>query len=93
MPGIFSWKPQKARINLRKHGVSFQEAMSVFADPLAITIPDPLHSYGEERFVILGLSEGFRLLVVVHTEQDEERIRLISAREADRDERRKYEQG
>jgi uncharacterized DUF497 family protein len=91
MTGIFAWNPEKARSNLRKHGISFQEAVSVFADPLSVTIPDPLHSHEEERFVLLGMSEGFRLLVVVHTDEGD-RIRLISAREADRRERRIYEE-
>lgn len=92
MPGTFRWDPAKARLNLRKHGVSFEEAASVFKDPLSITVPDPDHSYDEERFVLLGLSRHNRLLVVVHTDI-EDAIRIISAREADRQERRQYEQG
>ena len=68
------------------------EAASSFTDPLSVTIPDPDHSYDEQRFILLGLSQRNRLLVVVHTEKDET-IRLISAREAKSHERRQYEQG
>jgi uncharacterized DUF497 family protein len=88
----FEWDPGKARRNLRKHGIDFNEASTVFADTLSITIPDPDHSEDEERWVTMGLSNRQRLLVVVHTEE-EEMIRLISARTADRLERRKYEEG
>lgn len=92
MPVAFRWDPAKAQRNLQKHGVSFSEAVSVFMDPLSVTISDPDHSYDEERFVLLGLSQSNRLLIVVHTET-EDTIRIISAREADRQERRQYEQG
>jgi uncharacterized DUF497 family protein len=68
------------------------EAASSFTDPLSVTISDPDHSYDEQRFILLGLSQRNRLLVVVHTEMDEA-IRLISAREANHHERRHYEQG
>lgn len=88
----FDWDPGKARRNLRKHRIDFNEASTVFADTLSITIPDPDHSQDEERWVTMGLSNRQRLLVVVYTE-DEETIRLISARTADRLERRKYEEG
>ncbi len=88
----FEWDPSKARRNLRKHGIDFNEASTVFADTLSITIPDPDHSEDEECWVTMGLSNRQRLLVVVHTEE-EEMIRLISARTADRLERRKYEEG
>lgn len=88
----FEWDPGKARRNLRKHGIDFNEASTVFADTLSITIPDPDHSEDEERWVTMGPSNRQRLLVVVHTEE-EEMIRLISARTADRLERRKYEEG
>jgi uncharacterized DUF497 family protein len=87
----FRWDPAKARTNLQKHGVSFDEAVSAFMDPLSRTIPDPDHSYDEERCVLLGISQRNRLLVVVHAETDDA-IRIISAREANRQERRKYEQ-
>ena len=88
----FGWDPGKARRNLRKHGIDFNEASTVFADTLSITIPDPDHSEDEERWVTMGLSNRHRLLVVVHTEEGET-IRLINARIADRFERRKYEEG
>jgi hypothetical protein len=91
MPIKFDWDPRKARRNLRKHGIDFDEASTVFADTLSISIPDPDHSEDEERWVTMGLSNRQRLLVVVHTE--EETIRIISARTADRLERRKYEEG
>jgi uncharacterized DUF497 family protein len=92
MPIKFDWHPTKARHNLRKHRIDFDEASTVFADTLSITIPDPVHSEDEERWVTIGLSNRHRLLVVVHTEEDET-IRVISARRADRLERRKYEEG
>jgi uncharacterized DUF497 family protein len=92
MPIKFDWDPRKARRNLRKHGIDFDEASTVFADTLSITIPDPDHSEDEERWVTMGLSNRQRLLVVVHTEEAET-VRIISARTADRLERRKYEEG
>lgn len=88
----FEWDPEKARINRQKHRVSFEEAATVFGDPLSLTIPDRVHSTDEDRFVVLGLSEIGRLLVVVHVER-EHRIRIISARVATRKERRNYEEG
>ena len=88
---LFEWDEDKARSNLRKHGVSFDEAQSVFTDQFSITIPDPEHSNEEERLLILGLSHKKRVLVVIYTERGK-RIRLISARKANRKERRKYEE-
>jgi uncharacterized protein len=87
----FEWDPYKARINFSKHGVSFEEAVSVFADPLALIIDDPRHSEAEERFVLLGQSAWQRWLVVMFTERGDA-IRLISARKATRRERRDYEE-
>lgn len=87
----FEWDPEKARANLRKHGVSFDEAATVFLDVLSLTGDDPDHSVGEERFVTFGLSSTGRLLVVGYTERSE-RIRIISARLATRAERRLYEE-
>jgi uncharacterized protein len=92
MPLTFRWDPEKARANLQKHGVSFAEAVDAFMDPLSVTISDPDHSYDEERFILLGFSDRQRVLVVVHTETDDS-VRIISAREANRHERRQYEQG
>ena len=78
----FEWNPRKARSNVRKHGIDFDGATTVFADLLSITIPDPDHSKNEERWVIMGLSNRQRLLVVVHTEEAET-IRIISVRRAE----------
>jgi uncharacterized DUF497 family protein len=88
----FEWDNKKAARNIKKHGVSFQEASTVFGDPLAVTIHDPLHSEDEDRFVTLGESFRRRLVVVVFTERGD-RIRIISARLATRGERRDYEEG
>ena len=85
------WDPEKARTNQRKHNVTFEEAATVFTDPLSATIPDPLHSEMEERFVIIGQSIQRRLLVVVHTDQ-EDKIRIISAHLATAHERKTYEE-
>jgi hypothetical protein len=86
------WDSAKAASNLRKHGVSFEEASSVFYDPLAVTGADPDHSGGEERLITFGMSPAGQLLVVSHTERGEA-IRIISARIATRTERRIYEKG
>ena len=88
----FEWDKRKATANLRKHGVSFQEAASVFSDPLSLTIPDPDHSRGEARFLLLGVSREQRLVVASHTERGA-RIRIVSARKANRGERAQYEAG
>ena len=89
----FAWDPRKAAANLRKHGVSFLEAQTVFADDQALLIDDPEHSTTEERFVLLGMSLGQRLLVVVHGYRAADGlIRLISARKATRPERAQYEE-
>jgi hypothetical protein len=85
----FEWDGRKAAANERKHGVSFDEAMTVFADWESITIPDPDHSIGEERFLVIGLSARDRLLVVSHADRGDN-TRIISARRADAHERRKY---
>lgn len=87
----FSWDDRKAVANLRKHKVSFVEASSVFDDSLAITYPDSEHSAGEVRYVTFGLSSSGRVLVVSHTETNNG-LRVISARKADRAERKIYEQ-
>jgi uncharacterized DUF497 family protein len=88
----FEWDKDKAKRNIKKHGVSFDEAMTVFADPLSLTIHDPEHSDQEDRYVILGESNRRRLLVVVFTDRDE-RIRIITASVATRQERKNYEEG
>jgi uncharacterized DUF497 family protein len=89
---IFEWNSEKAQSNLAKHEVSFQEASTVFADPLSETFNDPDHSDREQRFIIIGHSENNRLLFVSHTDNGEI-VRIISAREATRTERKQYEQG
>ncbi|OGF56874.1 MAG: hypothetical protein A2Z21_08860 [Candidatus Fraserbacteria bacterium RBG_16_55_9] len=88
----FEWDGKKTKHNLKKHGVSFEEAATVFGDSLSLTIEDPLHSKSEERFVIIGESVRRRILVVVHTERGDN-IRIISARRATRRERETYEEG
>jgi uncharacterized DUF497 family protein len=87
---LFEWDPNKAAQNIRKHGVSFEEAATAFGDPLSITIFDPLHSIDEDRFVLIGMSNRNRLLVVVHTDRND-RIRIISARKATKKEKKQYE--
>ena len=89
---IFEWDSSKASENLKKHRVSFEEAVTAFGDALSLTIRDPLHSEGEERFVLVGITNRQRLVVVVHAEK-RGRIRLISARLATRAEKRSHEQG
>jgi uncharacterized DUF497 family protein len=88
----FSWNPKKAAANLKKHGVSFEEASTVFHDTLSVTGSDPDHSGEEQRFVTFGNSSEDRLLVVAHTDEGET-IRMISARLVTRQERRIYEEG
>ena len=88
----FEWNPGKAASNLAKHGVPFEEAISVFGDPLATTVLDPDHSTSEERLLTTGLSRGQRVLIVWHTELGDV-IRIIGAREATPQERRTYESG
>jgi uncharacterized protein len=88
----FEWDESKAAVNLSKHGVAFEEAKTVFNDPLYIDFYDPDHSYDEHRYLILGESQQGRLLLVSYTERSNV-IRLISAREATRTERKVYEEG
>ena len=87
----FEWDPGKARQNLRKHRVSFQEAATVFGDPLAVTYPDPDHSTSEQRFVTVGMSGTGRVLIVAHADRGES-IRIISARKTTQREREHYEE-
>ncbi len=86
----FTWDPRKAASNKKKHGVSFEEAATVFGDPLALAVEDAVEP---ERTLLLGMSERLRVLVVVHVELADETIRLISARRATSHERRRYEEG
>jgi uncharacterized DUF497 family protein len=87
----FTWDPNKAAANLKKHGVDFREAATAFDDPLSTTFPDEEHSSSEPRFVTVGMSARGQVLVVVHADADEG-IRIISARETTRAERTFYEE-
>jgi len=86
----FEWDTQKAKSNIEKHGVFFEEASTVFRNTLSLTIDDPLHSTDEVRMVQIGISHKDRFLVVVHTERGDN-IRIISARKATKNERANYE--
>lgn len=88
----FEWDPGKAESNLRKHGVSFQEAATTFGDPLSVTVPDPRHSQEEERYFLFGRSGRGRYLAVMHTERHS-KVRIVSARLMTAKERREYEDG
>jgi hypothetical protein len=87
---IFEWDPGKATQNARRHRVTFDEASTVFGDPLALLMPDPDHSEDEQRYLLLGMSAHPRLLVIAFSDRPP-RTRLISARRATRRERRRYE--
>lgn len=86
----FEWDEEKSQINFKKHDIGFEEAKTVFGDPWAITIQDPLHSESEERFMTIGISSKDRIIVVIHTERHSN-IRIISSRKAARSERKTYE--
>ena len=88
---VFEWDPKKENVNVRKHRVSFEEASSVFGDPLSLLMPDPAHSVDENRYILLGMSNLRKLLVVAFAERPP-RTRLITARQATRQERRHYEE-
>lgn len=87
----FEWDPAKARANQKKHQVSFGDAATVFREPLSITIYDPDHSQEEDRFLTIGFSASGQLLMIAHTERSDQ-IRIISARELTRAERKVYEE-
>jgi uncharacterized DUF497 family protein len=88
----FEWDERKNRSNRRKHGVSFEEARTAFLDDNARVIPDPDHSEGEERFVLIGLSVSLRVLIVCHCyRQTDEIVRIVSARRADQNEIKQYQ--
>jgi uncharacterized DUF497 family protein len=91
MAYVFEWDPRKATENLLKHGISFDEAMTVFGDPLAILLRDPSHERSERRYLLLGESHQGRLLVVAHADRPP-RTRIISARTPTRRERQAYEE-
>lgn len=88
----FEWDEKKAAANLARHGVSFDEAKSVFDDPVYVDFYDPDHSYAEHRYIIVGESQRGRLLIVSYTERGD-LLRLVSAREVTRGEREAYEEG
>ncbi len=92
----FEWNENKAKANIRKHNISFEEAESVFDDEFLVTFPDEFHSMDEERFISIGFSNANRVLLVVHMEQianaDEIVIRIISCRKATKLEREVYDQ-
>lgn len=89
---IFEWDEEKAKANLKRHKVSFEEAKTVFNDPFLLTFPDPEHSKGEQRYINIGVSSKGRVLIAIHTER-EGNTRLISCRKATPSERRTYEEG
>jgi uncharacterized protein len=89
---IYEWDPRKAAANLKKHRVSFREAVTVFLDPFAITFDDPEHSVDERRFVTIGTSAKHRVVFLAHADRGEDRIRIISARTATRTERHAYQE-
>jgi uncharacterized DUF497 family protein len=88
---IYEWDPKKAAENLKKHGISFGEAVSVFTDPFALTFDDPDHSTEEKRFVTIGMSNNDRILFLSHADQDDDRVRVISARGATKTESHAYQ--
>jgi uncharacterized DUF497 family protein len=94
---LFEWDENKARENLKKHKVSFEEAKTVFNDPLLITFPDEEHSENEKRYISIGTSATSKILLVIHTEREASEetliIRIISCRQATASERRTYEEG
>ncbi len=95
MEFIFEWDVGKAQSNLRRHGISFEEAKTVFNDPLLLTFPDDFHSETEDRLISIGYSGSVRLLLVIHTERDQDNellIRIISSRKATPSERKTYEE-
>lgn len=91
MPLTFEWDSRDARSNLTKHGVGFEEASTIFGDPLSLTISDPEHSQRENRYITMGRAFNRKLLVVVHTDRSDN-IRIIRARRASRRERKSYEE-
>ena len=87
----FEWDPRKAAANIEKHGVGFEEAATVFGDPLGKIVDDPRHSIREKRYALIGRSDQNRLLVIMYTER-REAVRIISARDVTREERKNYEE-
>lgn len=88
----FEWDERKNRSNQKKHGISFNEAKTVFTDEFGRLIPDPDHSNDEDRFILMGMSSQFRLLIVCHCERSANTLRIISTRKAEKYERKQYEE-
>ncbi len=88
----YEWDPAKARANVRNHRISFEEALTVFLDPFALTFDDPDHSTDEHRFITLGVSSGGRVLFVAHADRRDNRLRIISARRVTPTERHAYQE-
>ncbi len=88
----FEWDRKKAEINFNKHGISFDEASTVFSDPLAVIFDDPAHSFGEQREIIIGYSDQNKLILVCFTEKNNHIIRIFSSRLTTKKERKDYEQ-
>lgn len=86
---VYEWNAAKAKANIQKHGVSFEEAATVFLDPLALTFPDPHHSGGEEREITIGYTADHQVVFVSHCQRGDH-LRIISARKATRKERKQY---
>ncbi len=89
---VYEWNTAKAKANIQKHDVSFDEAATIFLDPLALTFPDPYYSGPEEREITIGYTAGHQVVFVSHCQRGD-RVRIISARKATRRERRQYEEG
>lgn len=89
---VYEWHAEKAKANLHQHGVSFEDAATVFFDPLALTFPDPHHSGGEEREITIGHTTRHQVVFVSHCQRGN-RVRIISARKATRREHKQYEEG
>ncbi len=87
----FEWDSSKSKSNLKKHGISFEEATTCFYDPMHVLIDDPDSAAHEERLILIGTSNKSKLLVVVHLSMDQDGIRIISARKATKKERKQYE--
>jgi len=89
---IYEWDPRKARANLKKHDITFDEALTVFSDPFALTFDDPDHSADERRLITLGLSGKNRIVFLAHADTADDRIRIISARKATKTEAHAYQE-
>ena len=89
---IYEWDPEKAAENQRKHGISFDEAITVFLDPLALSFDDPDHTSSDRRFITIGMTTNQRVVFVSHADGDNDRIRIISARETTRRETYDYQE-